>query len=180
MENIVKKSSSDHVTFRIKSEVLDDLKSISREEKLSLNTIVNQIFESHLNWDVHAAEVGWVVMLKVGLVELIKHVDKETVSKIAKETAEAGSKEIALYMRGKYGIAEWISIIKDRAKMSGFKIKEYRNDDKIKLVLYHDMGENWSVFFSTYHETVFYELGVTIKSDYTENSVVLELENVSL
>ena len=101
-------------------------------------------------------------------------------SKIAKETAESGSKEIALYMRGKYGIAEWISIIKDRAKMSGFKIKEYKDDDKIKLVLYHDMGENWSVFFSTYHETVFDELGVAVKSDYTENSVVLELENVSL
>ena len=180
MENVVKKSASDHVTFRIKSEVLDDLKSISREEKLSLNTIVNQIFESHLNWDVHAAEVGWVVMLKAGLAELIKYVDKETVSKIAKETAEAGSKEIALFMRGKYGIAEWISIIKDRAKMSGFKIKEHKDNDTTTLVLHHDMGENWSVYFSTYHATVFDDLGITVKSDYTENSVVWELENVSL
>lgn len=176
MDEVIKKNTTDHVTFRIKTEILDSLKSNARKETLSLNTMANQIFASHLNWDVHAAEVGWVVMLKASLTELIKYVDKEVIVKIAKQTAEIGSKEIALYMRGKYGVNEWISIIKDRSRMSGFKIKEYKDDSKIKLVLHHDMGENWSVFFSTYYNVVFDEMGVSIKSEYTDNSIVLDLE----
>ena len=178
MERDAKKSVTEHTTFRINKETLDSLKSISKEGKMSLNTFVNQILESHINWDVHAAEVGWVVMLKSGLIQLIKHADRESIINIAKELAYTNAKEIALFMRGKYGVNEWISILKDRARMSGFKLKEYRDDNKITLVQHHEMGENWSLFFMTYYETVFYELGVKVKSDYTENSFVTELENI--
>lgn len=172
------KRPTEHVTFRIKKEVLENLKSISQKDKISLNTLANQVFDSHVNWDVHAAEVGWVVMLKSGLKELIKLADKETISKIAKEAAEINAKEISLYMRGNYGVTEWISILKDRARISGFKLKEYVEDDKIKLVQYHDMGEKWSLFFMIFYETVFDELGIKVNSDYTENSIVIELLKV--
>lgn len=172
------KSPTEHVTFRIKKEVLESLKSISQKDKVSLNTLANQVFDSHVNWDVHAAEVGWVVILKSSLKELIKQVDKETISKIAKESAEINGKEISLYMRGNYGVAEWISILKDRAKTSGFKLKEYVDDDKIKLVQHHDMGENWSLFFMKFYETIFDELGVKVNSDFTENSIIIELLKV--
>jgi len=172
------KGPTEHVTFRIKKEVLENLKLLSQKDQISLNTLANQVFDSHLSWDVYAAEVGWVVMLKSGLKELIKLADKETISKIAKEAAEINAKEISLYMRGNYGVAEWISILKDRARISGFKLKEYVEDDKIKLVQHHDMGENWSLFFMTFYETVFDELGVQVNSDFTENSIIIELVKV--
>lgn len=174
MERAVK-SPTEHVTFRIKKEILENLKSISQKDKVSLNTLANQVFDSHVNWDVHAAEVGWVVMLKSGLKELIKSADKETISQIAKEAAEINAKEISLYMRGNYGVAEWISILKDRARISGFKLKEYVENDNIKLVQHHDMGEKWSLFFMKFYETIFDELGVKVNSDYTENSIIIEL-----
>lgn len=178
MEREQKKSRTEHVTFRIRKDTLENLKSISQKDKVSLNTLVNQVFDSHINWDLHAAEVGWVVMLKSGLKQLIKHADRETVSKIAKETAEANAKEISLYMRGDHGVAEWISILKDRARMSGFRLKEYTDENKTKLIQHHDMGENWSLFFKTFYETVFYDLGVKVNSDFTENSFIIELEKV--
>ena len=178
MENNVKKSPTEHVTFRIKKDTLDNLKSISQKEKVSLNTLANQVFDSHVTWDVHAAEVGWVVMLKTGLQQLIKQADKETIVKIAKETADANAKEISLFMRGNYGVEEWISILKDRARMSGFNLKEYIDGDKTKLVQYHDMGEHWSLFFKTFYETIFDDLGIKVNSDFTENSFIIELEKV--
>ncbi len=178
MASVTKKTLTEHATFRINKEILDSLKSLSNEGKVSLNTIVNQILDSHINWDVRAAEVGWVVMLKSGLIQLIKHADRESILKIAKELANTNAKEIALFMRGKYGVNEWISILKDRARMSGFKLKEYRDDNKIKLVQHHEMGKNWSLFFMTYYETVFYELGVKVKSDCTDNSIITELEDI--
>lgn len=177
MEHGNKKRSTEHVSFRVNKEILDNLKSISKEEKLSLNTYVNQIFDSHLNWDLHAHDVGWVVMLKSALKDLIKNSDKELITRIAKDSAESGAKEIALSMRGRYGIIEWISILKDRARSSGFLIKGYRDGNKSRLVMNHDMGENWSLFFKTYYETVFFDLGAKVKTDHTENSIVIELED---
>ena len=152
-----KRTPTEHASFRINTNTLDSLKKISKDQKLSLNTYVNQIFDSHVNWDVHASEIGWIVMLKSALMELVKYVDKETIIKLAKNSAESGAKEIALSMRGNYGVNEWISILKDRAKSSGFSIKEYNENNNIKLVLYHEMGEQWSLFFKTYYETVFFE-----------------------
>ena len=171
-----KKGPTEHASFRINTPTLENLKKISREQKISLNTYVNQIFNSHLSWDLYAPEVGWVVMLKSALQEIIKNLDKETIKNIAKNSAESNAKEISLSMRGKYNISEWISILKDRAKSSGFSIKEYDGDGTIRLIMHHEMGEGWSTFFETYYHTVFFDLGSNIKSDHTENSILLEIE----
>lgn len=176
MNTIPKKLPTEHASFRLDKKTLESLKSISRDEHLSLNTYVNRIFDSHLNWDLYAPEVGWVVMLKSVLKEVIKNLDNETLIQIAKNAAENGSKEIALSMRGKYDVAEWISILKNRAKSSGFSIKEYLEKDAIRLVMYHDMGEKWSLFFETYYNTVFFDMGANVQSEYTENSILIEIK----
>lgn len=173
--NSKKPTSTEHASFRINTPTLNNLKKISKEQKLSLNTYVNQIFNSHVNWDLHAPEVGWVVMLKSALREIIKNIDEETLRSAAKNAAESGAKEIALSMRGKYDIAGWISILKDRARSSGFSIKEYDDHGTIRLVLHHDMGEKWSTFFEAYYKTVFYDLGSNVKSDHTENSILIDI-----
>lgn len=175
--NTKKRTPTEHASFRINTSTLDNLKKISKEQKLSLNTYVNQIFDSHISWDLYAPEVGWVVMLKSALREIVKNIDEESLKSAAKNAAERGAKEIALSMRGKYDIAEWISILKDRARSSGFSIKEYDEHGAIRLVLHHDMGEKWSTFFETYYNTVFYDLGSNVKSEHTENSILLEIRS---
>lgn len=170
------KKPTEHASFRINSSILENLRKISKEQKLSLNTYVNQVFDSHLSWDLHAHEVGWVVMLKSPLKEIIKSIDKQTIETIAKNSAESGAKEIAFSMRGRYDIDEWISILKDRARSSGFSIKEYNEGEEIRLVMYHEMGENWSVFFETYYYTIFDELGSNVQSEHTENSILLKIK----
>lgn len=180
MKNAPKKLPTEHASFRINKKTLESLKDVSREEHLSLNTYVNRIFDSHLNWDLFAPEVGWVVMLKSVLKDIIKTLDNDMIVQIAKNAAESGSKEIALSMRGKYNVAEWISILKNRAKSSGFSLKEYKERDTIRLVMYHDMGEKWSLFFEAYYNTVFFEMGTNVQSEYTENAILLEIKSKNL
>ena len=171
-----KRRPTEHASFRINTTTLDSLKKISKEQKLSLNTYVNQIFDSHLNWDLYAPEVGWVIMLKSALKEIVRNLDKETIQSVAKNVAESGAKEIALSMRGKYDVNEWISILKNRAKSSGFSIKEYGDHGTTRIVMHHDMGENWSTFFEAYYHTVFDDLESNVKSEHTENSILLEVK----
>lgn len=174
--NTKRRTPTEHASFRINTSTLNNLKKISKEQKLSLNTYVNQIFDSHISWDLYAPEVGWVVMLKSALREIVKNIDDASIRSAAKNAAESGAKEIALSMRGKYNIDEWISILKDRAKSSGFSIKEYDERGITRLIMHHDMGEKWSTFFETYYHTVFYDLGSVVNSEHTENSILLEIK----
>ncbi len=180
MGDSAEKRITEVTSFRLDTEMMNNLKSVAKKEKTTVNTLVSNILESHLGWDIYAAEVGWVVMLKAGLIEIIKSLDNEAIANVAKKVADSGAKEISLYMRGKYGIDEWISITRDRARMSGFSLKEHKLKDKTKLVMHHDMGENWSVFFKSYYETVFNDLGAKVSIDFTENAIMIELENSSL
>jgi len=66
------KTETEHASFRINKKTLESLKTISREDHLSLNTYVNRIFDSHLDWNLLAPEIGWVVMLKSAMKEIIK------------------------------------------------------------------------------------------------------------
>ena len=179
MEDVDVKPITGVTSFRLDTKLLENLKLVAKKEKTNVNTLVSQILESHLGWDLYASEVGWVVMLKAGMLEIIKALDTESITMIAKKIAKSGAKEIALFMRGKYGIEEWISITRDRARMSGFSLKEYRGKNKDRFVMHHDMGEKWSIFFKTYYETVFDELGAKVHCDFTENAIVIELENTT-
>jgi hypothetical protein len=37
------------------------------------------------------------------------------------------------------------------------------------------MGENWSIFFKTYFENVFHDLGVKTEFDLTDNTLVIKI-----
>jgi len=137
MENVGEKSTG-VTSFRFDTKLLENLKLVAKKEKTNVNTLVSQILESHLGWDLYASEVGWVVMLKAVMLEIIQSLDTESITKLAKKVAASGAKEIALFMRGRYGVEEWISIIRDRARMSGFSLKEYRWKNKDRFVMHRD------------------------------------------
>ena len=40
----------------------------------------------------------------------------------------------------------------------------------------HDMGENWSLYFKTYFQNIFHDLGVKAEFDYTDNTLVIKIE----
>ena len=46
------------------------------------------------------------------------------------------SKEMDLYMKGKHNLDTWLSMIRGRCERSGFNLKEFRQDDKIELVMH--------------------------------------------
>ena len=45
--------------------------------------------------------------------------------------------------------------------------------------MHHDMGENWSLFFKSYYETIFFDLGSKVSAEHTENSIVIEIDGLN-
>jgi len=163
-------------TYRLPEDMLKKLDDLATQEEVSQNVLVKQILDSYLRWEVSAVKAGWVVMPRAVLTNIMNELDEKTIIKIASETSKIVHKSIILLMHGKYDFDAWIAVLRDRCKRSGFHLKETTSNEKTTLVMQHDLGEKWSVFFKAYFQEMLHELGIAPTFDYTENTLVISVE----
>ena len=163
-------------TYRLPEDMLKKLDSLATQEEVSQNVLVKQILDSYLRWEVTATKAGWVVMPRGVLTSIINEVDEKTIIKIASETAKIVHKDIILLMQGKYDFDGWIQVVRDRCKSSGFHLKETTSNGKTTIIMKHDLGEKWSVFFKAYYQEMLHALGLAPTFDYTDSSLVVNVE----
>jgi len=107
----------------------------------------------------------------------MKKLDEKTIIKISSETAKIVNKSIILLMHNKYDFDSWIQVVRDRCKRSGFPLKETTTAaGKTTLIMQHDLGEKWSVFFKAYYQEMLHELGIAPTFDYTDSTLVVSVE----
>lgn len=97
MENIKlteeqqQKLSTEDVTFRVPTVLLDQLRKESKNKQVSLNTLVNQIFKKHTQFHSFATQARLYYITTSFGRRLVNTLADEDLIKIAKETAKKGS-----------------------------------------------------------------------------------------
>lgn len=170
------KRQTESITFRIEKSILDNLREVSRKQNITPNSLAAQILGSYLEWELNAGAAGWVSIPKTFLIEFMKLVEEKDMERIVSTIAREMAKDMDLYMRGRHDVDAWLSIIRARAIRSGCNLMEYREGDKLELVIQHDMGKKWSLYYKTFYENVFYDLGIKADFDYTENTLAIKLD----
>ncbi len=170
------KKQTESVSLRLDSNTWNKLKTFAKKQKISPNALVSQILDSHVEWELTAVSAGWAVMPKPFLVELFKLIEKDKIEKTIARLSVQMAKDMNLYMRGKHDLDSWLSILRARAQRSGCNITEYADDRTYEMVMQHDMGGNWSLYFKTFYENVFHDLGVKTQFDYTDNTLVIKID----
>jgi len=171
---MTKKISTKGVTFRIPESLISELQHYAETNHISLNTLVNQILNGFVDWDVRAVEAGWMVFPKLALRQLIDSVSKEKLEVIAKNKAEY-HKDINLLMRGKNDLEGFISVLKNRCKRSGFPFSETKKDNSIQFIVQHDMGEKWSHFSKILYSEFINSIGLRVEIETTQNTTILNI-----
>ncbi len=172
---MVEKKQTESVSLRLDTITWNKLKTFASKQKTSPNALVSQILDSYVEWEMKAVAAGWAVMPKPFLIELFKLIDKDKVEKTITNLSARMAKDMNLYMRGKHSLDSWLSILRARSSRSGFNWTEYEEDGKLEIVMQHDMGQNWSIYFKTFYENVFHDLGVDTEFDYTDNTLVIKI-----
>lgn len=172
----MEKKQTESVSLRLDKSTWNKLKIVSKKQKTSPNSLVSQILDSYLEWELTAAAAGWIVMPKPFLVELFKVVEREKIEKTITKLSSRMAKDISLYMKGKHDLNSWLSLIRARCVRSEFDLTEYEDERKHELIMQHNMGENWSIYFKVYYENIFHDLGVKVKFDYTDNTLVIQID----
>jgi hypothetical protein len=106
--------NTETITFRLDNDKLKKIRNVAKSENTSTNALVNKILESYIQWELDAPQAGWAFMPKLFLIELIKEVDDDKISKIMSKLSKTMSKELDLYMKGKYNLDTWLSMIRGR------------------------------------------------------------------
>ncbi len=163
-------------TYRLPEDMLQKLDDLAAQEEVSQNVLVKQILDSYLRWEVSATKAGWVVMPRAVLMNIMNELDEKTIIKISSETAKIVNKSIILLMHNKYDFDAWIQVVRDRCKRSGFYLKETTINGKTTLIMQHDLGEKWSVFFKAYYQEMLHALGIAPTFDYTDSTLVFSVE----
>ena len=161
------------VTFRISSEDVSALRDLAEEGEISLNTLVSQVIRSFLEWDSTASKTGMVPMQKDILRELFSYVPDEELKKMAVRTADNFADKL-LIMTGSTDLESVFFVMKNRNKRSGFAVREFVELKGKKIMIQHDMGRKWSVFFSAYNERLINNAGYGAKIDATDNSLLIK------
>ena len=170
------KDVNESVTFRIDSRKLETLRADAEENQVSLNTLVNQVLTNYIEWDMVAAKAGYAVFQKDALKEIFNATNEETLKRIASQSVNS-SKDRLLLMMGDYSLGVYLSLVKNRARKSGFILREYRDEKARKIVIQHDMGRHWSMFFKEQTEEIIHAMGYKAKVDYTDNTLVINIES---
>lgn len=163
------------ITFRIDSGVLDKIKSHGKFEKITLNALVNQLLAQAIDWDVKAAKSGWGPIEKPLLVEILNNLNEKTIIDTAKMAGKKIAKDMAFSMVGNFGVNEWVTILKLRAKAAGFGFTEVNEGEYMKFIMRHEMGSKCSLHWKAFYEYGFKELGCPVSLDVTENTIVYKI-----
>lgn len=70
-------------TFRFDRDILDQLKLEARQKQIKLNTLINQIVRSHIEWHANAAKAGFIPVRKQLVKKLFSLLTEEQVQAIA-------------------------------------------------------------------------------------------------
>jgi len=159
-------------SLRVNGTVLFRLKNQTKIERISLNTLVNDILLNYLQWDMTSNKAGWVVVLGDVLKGLMDSLDEETLYNIAIRTADS-TKDVRLMMTGDDTIDGFLSILRNRLRKSGINYIETLENGMTKFVIRHNMGKKWSYFYKIQHERMLQNLGQQAKLDFTDTSLII-------
>jgi len=71
------------MTFRLDEDLITTLRLESARQYISLNTMVNQIIQRYVEWDMYESRLGMVSFLRPVVVELLKQMNGQEVIALA-------------------------------------------------------------------------------------------------
>jgi hypothetical protein len=149
------------MTFRVYENLIRKLRDEAEDREISLNTLVNQIFNRYVEWDSYESKVGMIPIAKPILIQLFENISEDKIVEIATKVGRGAVKDIALFMKHRIDIDSFLTWFETRMKTASVEISHQRLDDGNKIhsyIIKHDLGKNWSIFHKTIFEFILQEM----------------------
>jgi hypothetical protein len=163
-------------TFRLSEGVYLALQKEAEKQDTSLNTLVNQVLDAHVNDRVFLQRLDY---LRVNKLTFRRILEGTTDQSLIESGAASGTETIRTITLGRSGTVNLDNIVDTiyrLAEFSGFaRYSEMHSDGKRVIVLAHDYGPKWSTFIGSFAAAAFKLVSREPKITVGERSVVIEV-----
>ncbi len=121
-ENKKGKIESESITFRIEKSVLDELWSEADQKMESVNTLVNQIIKSYVQWHKPARNAGLGYFSKVLLAKSMDHLTDEQVINMTEEFCSQHLRDITHMLRSSHTFSSFMEGLCFWLDSSGYRL----------------------------------------------------------
>ena len=151
-----RKINSASLTFRLDEDNVKKLRIEAQKQGISLNSFVNQMLKSFLDWYIFEPKVGFVPILKPVVEELFTKMSKEQITQIA-NTGKEEVQNAVYFMKGRIDLDSFLSWLENRMKNSSIQVGHTFDRPSMThtYVIKHDICENWSLYLKQIIEYVF-------------------------
>jgi hypothetical protein len=171
---VVKKT--DIVSIRIDPNLKNKLQEKCETQKISLNTLINQLLEKQVFWNDLTVEMGWIPIFRSTFRNLLDAHSKERIMKIGRTSGKNELKNSINYLYGRIDLESILDMIKKRFQSMGTQFRHITNMGREKIIIQHDLGKNWHFLIITELNELLNELGYRIiNEEYNDNSFSFEI-----
>ena len=142
----IKKVSTETITFRLPSNLIDGLRKDAESDKISLNSLVTKIFANHIQWEKYERKVGLLPMTRTFLKEVLNQLSEEQIASLAQRTEKETFKNILTFMRESHSIEDFIYILRTWLNVSWMQHNIEEIDGYYRFHIQHDLGIKWSIY----------------------------------
>jgi hypothetical protein len=173
-----KKSVTEGVTFRLPSDNLEQLCKEAETRQISVNTLVNQIINEHLDWHLYAAQAKLYYVPKPFISRILEKFTEQQLSDLAEASAKKDFVDIGLLLRGEFTISSFLNILENWSRISDIPYRTEENGTTQKIIIEHNMGSKYSYLFKEIYRRLLENAFETkTKFDITDNTIVLTFNN---
>lgn len=172
-----RKSATEGVTFRLPSDNLEQLCKEADTRQISVNTLVNQIINEHLDWHLYAAQAKLYYVPKPFISRVLERFTEQQLAGLAEASAKKDFVDIGLLLRGEFTISSFLSILENWSRISDIPYRTEENETTQKIIIEHNMGSKYSYLFKEiYRHLLENSFEIKTQFDTTDNTIVLTFD----
>jgi hypothetical protein len=173
-------NGSSSITLRFRNSILQRLRHDAKQKRINVNTLCAQIIGDHTEYGSYASTSGMISFPKSLLVRMMEGLSVNEVEKLSENIAKNEFKDLVLLLKGEYSLKSFLDTVEAWLRISNFQYS-YNTDTekKHKLVIQHDMGKRWSIYFEKLFFHAFYSLnliGSRLHCEATDNIVAFTIQ----
>lgn len=167
--------------FRISEPAIEKLQEDAKEQGVSLNTLVNQLFLSYANFDHYVQKLHMIKISAPTARFIVQGSPDETVAEAGRYAAGDIHKIFILAKHGEISLGGALEFLRDLSVYGKwFEYNQVDHEGKHTITLMHELGPKWSLFLSSYVQTLFDGIGIRPRLSSTDASVTFDLESSHL
>lgn len=163
-------------TFRISERAFNALQDEAKHQKVSMNTLVNQVILSYTDFDRYIKKLH---MLKISRPTFRKVLEAAPEDAIIQAGKAAGSDVPKFFILAKGGGLDLQGVL-DHLRDLGdygnvYEYEETARDGRRTITLGHELGPKGTLFFAHYVQAVFENIQMSPTFTLGDNSITIEL-----